>query len=428
MSLPPVLVAYLGFSRIADPVYRALHRRRLKSGKEDPARLGERYAQSPPARPPGRLVWFHAASVGESRSILELIRQLLAQSDDLQVLVTTNTRTSAQMLAQELPSRALHQYAPIDTTAAARAFLSHWQPDVAIWVESELWPRMLRECRAQQVPMMLLSARISTKTARLWRRWPRTLSAMLQDFDQILTQTEDTAQLIRDILGPDAPVAVIGALKQEVPPPEVNAALLRALQDAIGARPTWAAASTHEGEEDVLTKAHALLQTALPDALMILVPRHPERGPALAAALRAEGRTVALRSDDDALSPEIEIYIADTLGELGLWYRLAPVSFVAGSLLPIGGHNPFEPALLNSAILHGPHVYNFKDVYRTLGAANGCQMRDTPEHIAAALSALLTGEAPAMAARAKAALAQGSNATAKSLSAILRMLKPSSPP
>lgn len=409
--------AYLAASHVTGPLFARVQRRALANGKEDPARTGERWGEASRARPHGPLVWFHAASVGETQSILPLVRALLAARPDLHVLITSTTRTSADMLAGTLPARAIHQVAPYDTARASRAFLDHWRPDVAIWVESELWPRMLAEVAKRGVPRLFLNARVSGRTARRWARFAGTARSVLAGFDEIHVQESATLDALASVGVSGANVRLTGSLKQDRPPLDCDEAELARLRAAIGGRPVWCAASTHEGEDEIVFAAHRSL-----DGLLILVPRHAERAGDIAALARAQGFDTAQRSKGDAITAHCRVYIADTMGELGLWYRLAPVSFVGGSLVDVGGHNPYEPALLGSAVVHGPHVLNFHAVYDRLRAADAAvEVRDA-EALAAIVTALRGGGAAQMAAAAAKVAQEGRGATQAALSAVLRRL------
>lgn len=362
---------------------------RLAEGKEDPERYGERLGRPGAPRPDGPLIWIHAASVGEALSVQELIRRLHEDRPDTTMLLTTGTRTSAELLASRLPRGALHQFAPIDTKPAVEGFLNHWQPDLAIWIESELWPRMIHDTDARGIPMMLMNARMSPDSYSKWR-WMRGLAkALLGRFRRILTQDEQTMRRLRRLGAPIARMRTIGTLKegaQVLPFSESEHSAFLAEADG---RPIWLASSTHEGEEALMSTAHHHLVRKTHRLLMVLVPRHPERGPEIAATLRAEGWDVAVRSAGDVIDLDTQIYLADTLGELGLWYRVAPVSFIGGSLVEVGGHNPFEPAALGSAIIHGPHVFNFVDIYRRLAEAGACRSVDSSEALAETVDELL---------------------------------------
>ncbi|MEM8739918.1 MAG: 3-deoxy-D-manno-octulosonic acid transferase [Pseudomonadota bacterium] len=361
---------YLFASRWAMPLARPLLRRRLRRGKEDPARLSERLGHPGRARPDGQLVWLHAASVGEALSVLELLRRIRTLRPDLVILVTTGTRTSAELVARRLPKGAFHQYAPVDLHLAVERFLDHWTPSLAVWVENEIWPAMITASHRAGVPLVLLNARMSERSAARWRWAPGMIRRLLRAFSAIFAQDEASAARLTQLGA--AGVTVTGTLKEGSAPLSHDEAERQRFAGFVDGRPLWLAASTHEGEEALVAAAHSAVRRVAAEALLILVPRHPERGAQIAEMLRNDGWQVAQRSAGERLVPATEIYIADTLGELGLWYRLCSVAFIGGSLVPAGGHNPFEPAALGAAILHGPDVANFEDGYTrlaTVGAA-----------------------------------------------------------
>jgi len=408
---------YLAVSRFTGPAFALWQRRALARGKEDPDRLGERWGRSPRERPEGRLVWFHAASVGETQSILPLIARLLATVPDVQVMVTSTTRSSAGMLARDLPPRAFHQVAPYDTKGACRRFLRHWQPNVAVWVESELWPRMLYEVARRDVPMLLLNARVSGRTAARWRRFSGTARALLAPFRQIHVQEETTLAAMHGVGVNGDRVRLTGALKQDRPALSHDPRALARLRAVIGDQQVWCAASTHPGEDEAVLAAHARI-----GGLLILVPRHAERAEAIAALIRTAGLTMAQRSRGEAPDGQTDVYLADTMGEMGLWFRLAPVAFVGGSLARVGGHNPYEPAQLDTAILHGPHVDNFAEIYTALDAEGGALPVSGAEDLAAAVRRLQAGEHERVARAAAGVVRRAQGATEAALQAILEQL------
>ncbi len=365
--------------------------RRRASGKEEAARHGERTGRTGRARPSGELIWLHAASVGESVSALPLIERLLENRPDAHVLVTTVTVTSARVMAERLPVRAFHQYAPVDTPGAVRRFLDHWTPDRAIWIESELWPNMIVMSRARGVPLALVNARLSSRSHRRWRRAPRLISGVLGAFDLVLAQSGDAASRLRELGAHSA--EALGNLKDDAPPLAADPAVLASLTAAVGSRRLWLAASTHQGEESVAAAAHRQLVARHPDLLTVIAPRHPPRGAEIARGLRAEGFRLAQRSAGEVVEPDTEIYLADTLGELGLFYRLSPIVFVGGSLIPHGGQNPLEPARLGCALLHGPYMENFRDVAARLHAADAAIELAQPAALSDAVGRLLDDDA-----------------------------------
>jgi 3-deoxy-D-manno-octulosonic-acid transferase len=334
---------------------------RLARGKEMQGRLAERRGIDPTARPPGRLIWLHAASVGEAVSILPVLPALAEGVST--IVITTGTVTSARLLAQRLdPSlagRVLHRFAPLDVPHWAARFVDHWRPDAAAFIESELWPNLLAACRARGIPTMLINARLSERSLARWRRVPGLARHVLGGFARVQPRSETDAERLRALgccrLGEP------GDLKLAAPPLPVDETELQRLHDLLAGRPIWLAASTHPGEDKLILGAHRRLVTDHPGLLTIIVPRHPERGGTISAA------SYRSRGEDP---PEEGVWVADTLGELGLLYRLTGIAFIGRSLLPPGGgQNPLEPAHLGCAIAVGPHTGNFTDHVAMLRAA-----------------------------------------------------------
>ncbi len=327
-------------------------------GKEDRPRFAERLGIPGMPRPAGCLIWLHAASVGESLSMLPLIGALIEQGPGCRVLVTTGTVTSARLMAERLPPGAFHRYAPVDCVGYARRFLDHWRPDLALWTESEFWPNLIAETQAMGIPMVLVNGRISPRSFAGWQRFRGLIGGLLAGFTLCLGQTEEDVERLLELGAPNA--KCLGNLKFSTPPLPADGAEFETLQAAIGARPRWLAASTHPGEEAIAGRVHQRLKGANPDLLSILVPRHPARGKDIAAELSAHGLSVASRSTGQAITPGTDIYLADTLGELGLFFRLADLVFMGKSLVPLGGQNPLEAVMLDCVVLHGPHMANFQ--------------------------------------------------------------------
>lgn len=353
-----MLAAYRILTHLASPLLPLWLRYRATRGREELSRLRERFGHVSLLRPDGPLLWVHAASVGESQTVLPLLEHLLAAYPAAHVLMTTGTVTSAQLLAKRGMPRLLHQYVPVDTPAAVSRFLSHWQPDLAFWVESEFWPNLLQET-AQQCPIALINGRLSARSAARWQRFPADASRLMQCFSLLLAGSEADAERLRAIGA--SKVEVTGNLKFSSPPLPVEAAALDQLRLECTGRLLWLAASTHPGEEEFAGEVHKALAPRHPGLLTLIAPRHPQRGAAIAQALEAQGLRVARRSLGEPISRLTDIYLADTMGELGLFYRLAPIVFVGGSLVPHGGQNPFEAARLGAAVLYGPHMHNFTD-------------------------------------------------------------------
>ena len=393
-TLPLALRAYQLGSALGTPIALQLLMRRQKRGKEHPERLKERLGQASIPRPKGPLIWVHGASVGEMLAAVSLIERLRAQN--FAVLVTSGTVTSAALAEQRLPNGVLHQFIPLDAPRFVRRFLDHWRPGLALFIESDLWPNLICSCARRKIPMIIVNGRISERSFKRWRRVPRVIAALLNRFDLCLAQSATDAERYTKLGAPR--VTATGNLKLDVPAPPADEATLRRLRDTIGKRPVLIAASTHAGEEAVVIGAHRRLLAKFPALLTIIVPRHPARGEAIAADAKAAGLAVALRSRRAQPMPDIGVYIADTLGELGLMYRLAPIVFMGGSLASHGGQNPIEAIRLGAAIIHGPHVWNFAEIYATLDAARGAQAITDEAALAARLSAWLADPAACQAA------------------------------
>jgi 3-deoxy-D-manno-octulosonic-acid transferase len=383
--LPAALRAYRIFSGAMTPLAPLFLARRLRHGKEHGVRLPERRGVSAAARPLGPLVWLHGASVGELISVLPLIERIDAREVDL--LVTSGTVTSGGLAEQRLPRGVIHQFVPIDVPFFVRRFLNHWQPNLALFVESELWPNIMIETARRGVPMILVNGRLSENSFRRWRHLPATIGALLQRLDLCLARTPADAERLSELGAPH--VLTTGDLKLDGPAPPADRGKLAALQRATAGRPLIAAASTHAGEEAAMIDAHLKLRANFPNLLTLIVPRHPERGAGVADIARAAGLNVKLRSRGELPDARTDIYVADTVGELGLIYRLAPIVFVGGSLAEHGGQNPIEPAKLGAAILHGPHVWNFAEIYAELDRAHGAELVVDASKLTAALAALM---------------------------------------
>jgi 3-deoxy-D-manno-octulosonic-acid transferase len=367
--------------------------RRAKKGKEDRARSNERKGLAARPRPEGPLVWLHAASVGESASIIPLIERLQQDMPELNFVLTTGTITSARLCEERLTGKAFHQYVPVDRGAWVDRFLDHWKPDLALWVESEFWPNLLYHLKTRNIPTVLVNARMSVKSYARWMKAQKTARNLLGCFDLCLVPDHHMADRLRDF-GVNR-VALTGNLKDASPPLPVDETELVNLAKAIGSRAVWVAASTHPGEEGLAEHVHEHLAPDYPDILTIIAPRHPERGDEIVQGLRLSGADVAQRSKGDPITSHTEFYVADTLGELGLIYRLATVVFVGGSLVPHGGQNLREPARLRSAILHGPHIANFANVAQQLGEVGAARQVEDESALTRAVSALLSEPAAA---------------------------------
>jgi len=364
---PATLRVYRALMTAATPLAPAWLSRRIKQGKEDPKRLSERYGESR-ARHPGRpLIWIHGASVGELLSVIPLMERLCERG--FQVLSTTGTVTSAAMAEQRLPPGVVHQFIPLDMPRFVTRFLDRWKPDLGLFVESDLWPNLIMASAERRIPLIIVNARMSARSAQRWRRLPRSITALLGMFDLCLAQSADDAARLRDLGAPR--ITTTGNLKFDVPEPPVDDATMAAMRTAIAGRTVVAAASTHGGEEEAMIEMHRRLRSTFAGLLTIIVPRHPHRGPEIADLAMAEGLSCGLRSAGDLPGAGTEIYVADTMGELGMIYRLVPIVFMGRSLVRQGGQNPIEAIKLGAAVLHGPHVSNFGAIYAALDKAGG---------------------------------------------------------
>jgi 3-deoxy-D-manno-octulosonic-acid transferase len=384
--MPAGLRAYRLLSAAATPLAPLLLAQRLRRGKEDGARLGERRGESGVRRPPGALIWVHGASVGEILSALPLVERLRARG--IRLLVTSGTVTSSDLAGQRLPPDVIHQFVPLDAPRFVRRFIEHWQPGLALFMEQDLWPNLMIEATRRGVPLILVNGRLSEASFQRWRRVPDTIANLLGRFDLCLARTPADGARFSELGAPR--VVTSGNLKLDVPAPPADASALEALKRAIGGRPVIAAASTHAGEESAIIEAHRRLRKNFPDLLTLIAPRHPDRGAAVAQLAGAAELKTAVRSFGELPDASTEVYVADTLGELGLIYRLAPVVFIGGSLIPHGGQNPIEAAKLGAAILHGPHVGNFAEIYAALDAAHGAEPVSDVGRLTAAIAKLLS--------------------------------------
>jgi 3-deoxy-D-manno-octulosonic-acid transferase len=384
--LPLALRAYRLATLAGSPLAGFLLSNRLKRGKEDPARLDERRGEASIARPDGPLVWIHGASVGEVAAIIPLIERIVAK--EFNVLLTSGTVTSAKLAGQWLPPGVIHQYVPLDAPRFAARFLDHWKPDLGLFTESDLWPNLILMSAERHIPLILVNGRVSERSYNRWRHAPGMIAALLKRFDLCLAQSAAYAARYRDLGAPR--ISTTGNLKLDVPEPAADQDSLRKLQAAIGGRTTIAAASTHAGEETPLIETHRRLRHTFPRLLTIIAPRHPDRGPGIVEIARDAGLSASLRSRGRLPEANDDIYVVDTLGELGLVYRLAPIVFMGGSLASHGGQNPVEPIKLGAAVLHGPHVWNFAELYEALDTARGAELIGDVGKLTVRVGALLT--------------------------------------
>ena len=418
--MTPALLLYRAASGLFATFAPRLLAHRATRDKEDPARLAERMGRARIPRPDGPLAWLHGASIGEGLALLPLIDALTRSG--AHCLVTTGTLSSARVVGDRLPPGAIHQFIPLDCPSFARRFLDHWRPDVAIFAESELWPNLILETRRRGAPLFLVNARMSEKSHGRWLLARGMAAKILGAFDTVFAQGAADAARFATLGAPRVNVA--GNLKYDVAPPPAAPDKLAQLTAQVGARPTWVAASTHEGEEEICLAADAILRARFPDLLTIIAPRNARRGREIAALAKQASAQPTMRSAGDAIAPDTRIFVADTFGEMGLWYRLANVVFVGKSLVAGGGQNPIEPAKLGAAILHGPSVGNFVDAYAMLDASGGAARVRDANDLAARLGAFFDDPAQtrAMARAASGAVERLSGTTAVVLAAVAPFL------
>lgn len=362
---------------------------RASRGKEDRQRRRERYGVAGRDRPNGPLIWVHAASVGETAAVIPLIERILDVG--IRVVLTTGTVTSAKIVEERLGSQVIHQYVPLDLKPAVGRFLDHWQPDLAIIAESEIWPTTILALGNRRVPQVLVNGRLSDRSFKSWQKRPHLAEALFENLAHVAAQSELDGERFR-ALGA-RPVSVSGNLKLDTDPLPFDPRMHKRLASQINGRDTWAAVSTHPGEEDIAGEVHALLKSQHEGILTIIVPRHPERGDAVAADLAKRGLTVARQSLSEPVRPEVDVLLGDTIGDMGLYLRLTEVAFVGRSLAAQGGQNPIEPAMLETAVLSGENVQNFRDTYNQLVESGGARLVKDRDGLAGAVNFLLNNDA-----------------------------------
>ena len=353
---------------------------RVYKKKEDKKRLRERFGKPTQVRLQGDLTWLHAVSVGETNSALILVDELLKKFPETKILFTTTTLTSATTIAAKLPEfngRVIHQFLPIDSLLCVRDFINFWRPNTAIFVESEIWPNLICEARAIGAKVFLVNARMSEKSAKRWSVAHALGFKIFDNFDAIFAQSEEDQKRLSALTKNE--ILFYGNLKSQARDLNFDSSELEKLKSQIGARKFWLAASTHKGEEELVIQVHYELQKYFPDLLTILIPRHPNRADEIKSLLT--GINFVQRSKNEIIESSTEFYLADSLGELGTFYRLADFTFLGGSLLPIGGHNPFEPIKLGCAVISGSHTFNFKEIYENLRKENACVIVESAEEL-----------------------------------------------
>lgn len=354
-----ILKIYQLLTLIFSPLIELYLVKRRKIGKEDAQRFDERFGKSSIARPEGGLIWVHAASVGEALSVIPMIKKIGDKYPDANFLVTTGTTTSANIIESRLPDRAFHQYIPVDSILSVRRFLNHWKPNLAIWVESEFWPNLVTQT-GKYCPIILVNGRISDNSYKQWQKYPSFSRQVISRFSLALPQSKHDAERLERLGARN--VKYIGNIKFDAPSLPSDPKKMGELVSMIGQRQVWLASSTHKGEEQIIANIHKSLKEDHPELLTIIAPRHPKRAEEIKSELGKLGLNIAVRSKDEPITDETDIYLADTLGELGVFYRLVPIVFIGGSLVDKGGQNPLEAARLDSTIIYGPYMDNFMEI------------------------------------------------------------------
>lgn len=395
---------------------------RTSRGKEERSRKRERYGRSKIARPAGPLVWIHAASVGETSAVLPLLEYLSSLS--ISVVLTTGTVTSAKLAAERLPSNVIHQYVPLDLKPAVSRFLTHWKPDLALIAESEIWPMTILELGARRVPQILVNGRLSDRSFASWKKRTYLAEALFENLALVIAQSDLDAYRFRELGA--RPVVVSGNLKVDTTPPPASESEVAKHLSWVGGRKTWAAISTHDGEEKIAADVHFMLSRRHRNLLTIIVPRHPDRAAQIAEDLRAMGLKVARRSLGDIIEPDTSVFLGDTIGEMGLYLRLTEIAFVGRSLTAEGGQNPIEPAALGTAVLAGENVQNFREAYRHLVANGAAKLVKDTETLAGSVNFLLNNPAARkeMIASAQAALDDMGGALSRTLTHLEPYVQP----
>jgi 3-deoxy-D-manno-octulosonic-acid transferase len=373
LSARLLLAAYGRLTAVLQPVLRLHLQRRIKRGKEDPVRWREKLAQPSAARGEGRLVWLHAVGLGETLALRGVVEALHQRLPEARFLITSSTRASAEVLAENPLPMTTHQFLPLDTPRHVRAFLDHWQPDLVIWSEQELWPGFVMESHRRRITQVLINARMTADGFARRRRIGTFYRALYGRFALICAQNKNTLEYLQS-LGAKS-VNLVGRLKSSAPPLRCDAGQLDVLKNNINGRFVWVAASTHPQDEAIALAAQTKLSEQVSDALLVLVPRYPERADDAIAAGQALGLSISRAQGGGE-----QVWVVDRFGALGLWYRLARAAFIGGTNSEVQGHNPWEAAILGRPVLHGPHCDNFQDDYAALSESGGaCLVKDAAE-------------------------------------------------
>lgn len=366
-------------------------KKRREKGKEDLKRFHERLGRPQLKRPDGRLIWFHGASVGESISMLPLINKLLEIYPESHIMVTTGTTTSADIMSKRLPERAFHQYLPIDNPFFTTRFVRHWHPDLVLWFESDFWPAMLSSIKRKNIPLVLVNGRISNKSFKRWQQFDFISKELLGCFTFCLGQSEEDAYRLRVLGARDS--MCLGNIKFAGLPIPVDENKKIEITNQINGRPVWCVSATHEDEECKIGRFLKKLGETIPGLLTIIAPRHPNRGSEIKQKLIENyGLNIALRSAGEPITAETEVYLADSIGEMGIWYNLCPLVFIGGSLIPHGGQNFMEPSRMRDAVVVGPHMHNFTEAMSRAKKADAIMQVNDVLELEELITSLLTNK------------------------------------
>jgi 3-deoxy-D-manno-octulosonic-acid transferase len=352
-------------------------------------RWGERFALYR-AREAEPFLWVHAVSVGEVQAAVPLVEALLARQPSHPVVVTTTTPTGSQRVQELFGGRVAHVYVPYDLPGAVGRFLNRYRPRIAVIMETELWPNLFHGCSARRIPVVVANARLSARSALGYARVRNLIRDTLAQVTVIAAQGQADADRFLDLGADRARLRVTGSIKFDLKLPASLREQAEVLRLQLGnARPVWVAGSTHEGEEEQVLEAFTRLRNSVPDCLLVLVPRHPERFARAGALCRRRGFKVASRAAQEQVEADTDVYLGDTLGELTLLYGAADVAFVGGSMVPVGGHNLLEPAALGVAVVIGPHTFNFEEITRMLEEVDGVRKVQDSDQLAGCVETLL---------------------------------------
>ena len=384
-----MLQLYLLFAKISWPIWKLSLSRRALNGKEDPVRYVEKLGKISTPRPVGKLLWIHALSVGEALTIMTVLRRLGETLPDAHFLLTTVTLASAQTFKNTgLPPRVIHQFLPADARGPVRNFLNHWEPDAVAIAELDLWPYMLQQVRKSGLPLLMINGRVTDRSFAKYKKMTNDTTQILALFDAYLMQDKQSADRLKTLGATANRIKTIGSIKTSADPLPDLVEQRFAFEAALAGRPAWLAASTAGVEEDQLFAAHALARETIPDLLLVIAPRHIKFVDQTQATAQTVFKHVTRRSTGAPVTPDTEVYIADSFGEMGLWYRVCPFVFIGHSMPncgpPLTGKNPFEALILGQMVAHGPNFANFRLIYEKLLAARATrQVQDSVDMAAA---------------------------------------------